>query len=654
MDIAADLQLPSLPEITLRALKACQAGDSYREISQIVATDTALVARLLSLANSALYRTDPPIGSVEQALLRLGTRRFQTLLLTSALRQLLFELGGDEWQQLRDFWRHSLTTALTARALATLTRYPGPEEAFLLGMVHNIGELIAIKTPTTERKQEILNHQNEIAAHFVTGWGLGPLAADAMRYQQSLPTQLRDASHLVKLISLSTRLALSDSAGIAAAGTIFGLQEDLTREICGRINEEVVTMAASFGIPLDTPYQGDEGTRRLRDTLINQAIASRSLDLRTTGSTTPSNLIASTVSSLGVLTGLPALCFGPDSEELRLLSGTGTNLPDLRLSPQPGGSVLTDAWIGGKIISLGEREPTVLDRQLLTLLRTPSLMAIPVQHGGQAHAVFALGLDSESLVATTHLVQLFTHELTQLIDSQTTEEPGIDSEIAHDRIRRQVHEVSNPLTIIRQYIFQLRARMSDETIQDDLDIIQEELDRAGNLLLQISTSDTTGASGGTDLNRELESLARILQDSLFNRDDRTLKLNPCREDTLVQGGASGVRQIIINLIRNAVESLEAGSGEITVSTKAPIFQSQRRWVELQIIDNGPGIPESVRRNLFAPVASSKGQGHSGLGLSIVKQLIDDMEGIIACHTGQEGTTFRILLPAAGHEKHDTD
>jgi signal transduction histidine kinase len=196
--------------------------------------------------------------------------------------------------------------------------------------------------------------------------------------------------------------------------------------------------------------------------------------------------------------------------------------------------------------------------------------------------------------------------------------------------------------------------MSDETIQDDLDIIQEELDRAGNLLLQISTSDTTGASGGTDLNRELESLARILQDSLFNRDDRTLKLNPCREDTLVQGGASGVRQIIINLIRNAVESLEAGSGEITVSTKAPIFQSQRRWVELQIIDNGPGIPESVRRNLFAPVASSKGQGHSGLGLSIVKQLIDDMEGIIACHTGQEGTTFRILLPAAGHEKHDTD
>src|SRR5690554_2204230 len=200
-DIASDLQLPSLPEVILHALDACHSGQSYREISRIVAADTALVARLLALTSSALYHRAPPSHSVEQALLRLGTRKFETLMLTSALRQLMFELGGDEWQQLRDFWRHSLTTALTARALATLTRYPNPEEAFLLGMVHNIGELIAIKTPTQERKQNILNHQNEIAAHSVTGWGLGPLAADAMRYQQSLPTQLRDASHLVKLFS---------------------------------------------------------------------------------------------------------------------------------------------------------------------------------------------------------------------------------------------------------------------------------------------------------------------------------------------------------------------------------------------------------------------------------------------------------------------
>ena len=197
-DIASDLQLPSLPEVILRALDACHSGQSYREISRIVSADTALVTRLLALTSSALYHRGAPSHSVEQALLRLGTRKFQTLLLTSALRQLMYELGGDEWQQLRDFWRHSLTTALTAKTLATLTRYPEPEEAFLLGMMHNIGELIAIKTPCPERKQQILNQQNDIAAGLVSSWGLGTMAVDAMRYQQALPGQLRDAGHLVK------------------------------------------------------------------------------------------------------------------------------------------------------------------------------------------------------------------------------------------------------------------------------------------------------------------------------------------------------------------------------------------------------------------------------------------------------------------------
>ena len=115
--MAPDIQLPSLPEVTLRALEACHQDANYRTITDIVSNDTALVTRILALANSALYGPATRIRSIDQALLRLGTRRFHTLVLTAALRQLLFELGGDEWQQLRDFWRHSLTTALTACAL---------------------------------------------------------------------------------------------------------------------------------------------------------------------------------------------------------------------------------------------------------------------------------------------------------------------------------------------------------------------------------------------------------------------------------------------------------------------------------------------------------------------------------------------------------
>ena len=661
MHIAPDLQLPSLPEVTLRALEACHQDESYRKISEIVSADTALVARILALANSALYGPSTPIRSVDQALLRLGTRRFHTLVLTAALRQLLFELGGDEWQQLRDFWRHSLTTALTARALATLTRYPEPDEAFMLGMLHNIGELIAIKTPATEAKQHYLDHQSDIAAELVASWGLGPMAADAMRYQQALPSELRDAGHLVKLISLATRLALSDAAGIAAAGTVFGLNEELTREINRRIGHEVSGMAASLGIPLDENYCGESASRQLKQTILRQAMANQAINLADlTGET--EDILAETVNSLTLITGLPALCFGHTGENLVLLSGTIGDIPDLAVTAKPGGSVLTEAFISGLPVSLGDRSPTVLDRQLLSLLHTPSILAVPVNNGGDCPGVFALGTDNEHLPTTLELADIFTAQLASVLadrapaqtDAEASTE-GLDQEIARDRLRKQVHEVSNPLTIIRQYIYQLRGRLEDAGVQQELDVIRDELDRAGNLLLQMSHTDTVDlGDDGVELNAELESLARILEDSLFSSDSRSLRLSLCSEPTRVAAGPTRIRQIVINLVRNAAESLADDGGTVEIRTSSPVWQNHRTWVELEISDTGRGIPGEVRDALFSPVKTTKGEGHSGLGLSIVKQLVDDMEGIIACRTGQEGTTFRILLPAASHKKNETD
>ncbi|MGC8121672.1 HDOD domain-containing protein [Marinobacter sp. VGCF2001] len=653
-DIASDLQLPSLPEVILRALDACQAGQSYREISRIVATDTALVARLLALSSSALYPRTAPGHSIEQALLRLGTRKFQTLLLTSALRQVMLELGGNDWQQLRDFWRHSLTTALTAKTLATLTRYAEPEEAFLLGMVHNIGELLAVKASCPEHKQQCLNQQNEIAAELVSAWGLGPMAADAMRYQQALPGQLQDAGHLVKIISLSTRLALSDAAGLGAAGTIFGLQEDLTREINNRIGEEVAAVAESLGISLGTEYDASPATKQLRQRVLEHAMVKTALPLPAPGTESMGTLISEATGSLALMTGLPVLCFSQQDDELVLRAGTCKQLPELSVNPATGHSVLATALRTGTTQVSALSEPAILDRQLGSLLGAPSLLAIPVRSGDADTSIFVIGVDGTTLSGARSLGELFACELMAALAQPTEDTAGSDRQMANERLRRQVHEVSNPLTIIRQYLFQLRTRLSDTRADEELGIIQEELDRVGNLLLQMSQPAAESGATQNDLNDELTALCSLLQDSLFHDRRRELNLNLCEGDTSIQAGASAVRQITLNLVRNAVESFEEASGTVSIRTTAPVFQNRRRWIELQIADTGPGIPPSLQQRLFEPVDSTKGDGHSGLGLSIVKQLIDDMEGIIACHTGPEGTTFRILLPAASYNDNDTD
>lgn len=660
MNTVPDLQLPSLPEVTLRALEACHRDDNYRAISEIVASDTALVVRILALANSALYGPTPGIRSIDQALMRLGTRRFKTLILTVALRQVLFDLGGGAWQQLRDFWRHALTTALTARALATLTRYPEADKAFMLGMLHNIGELIAIKTPDMEARQEFMNRQSEIAAELVTSWGLGSMAADAMRYQQALPSELRDAGHLVKVISLSTRLALSDSAGIAAAGTMFGLSEDLVREVNRRINLDVSQMAESMGIPLINSYSAEPASKKLRQTVLRQAIAQQALGFADLAGTSGA-ILAETVSSLTLITGLPALCFGLDDDSLVLLSGTAGDNPRLVINAQAGGSALSEAFASRTQVSLSGRTPNVLDNQLLSLLRTPSLTAVPVITGNRCPGVFVLGTDGKTPDTSAELVNLFVQKLSATLKDKSasleisTEEADLNRQIALEKLHRQVHEISNPLTIIRQYIHQLKSRLSDQEMQGELDVVRDEIDRAGNLLLQLTHTTTRDiGDGAADLNAEISSLARVLEDSLFSDGNLHLNVLLCNTQTLVNAGPPAIRQILINLVRNAAESMCETGGTVTIKTSAPVWQGHSNWVEMVVTDTGAGIPESLRKALFTPGKTTKGEGHSGLGLSIVKQLVDDMEGIIACHTGQEGTTFRLLLPATSHEDTKTD
>ncbi|MGO1461160.1 MAG: HDOD domain-containing protein [Marinobacter sp.] len=652
MNTVSELELPSLPEVTLRALEACQQDDHYRSISEIVASDTALVARILALANSALYGPVSEVRSIDQALLRLGTRRFKTLILTAALRQALFDLGGGAWQQLRDFWRHALTTAMTARALAILTRYPEPDEAFMLGMVHNTGELIAISTPDAKTRQTYMDQQSDIAAELVTSWGLGPLAADAMRYQQALPSELQDAGHLVKVISLATRLALSDTAGIAAAGTMFGLSEELTREINRRISHDIATVAESLGIPLVNSYNAEPATQHLRQAVLRQAIAQQAVGFADPAGKR-SAILAETVGSLTLITGLPALWFGYSEGNLVLLSSTTGQHPHLAVTAQAGSSVLTEALTCQTFRTLGERSPTVLDRQLLSLLRTPSLSATPVIIDNVCSGVFVLGTDGRTPDTTTHLLNLFIQQLSRVLQEKKpdpereTEHARMDHAAATETLRRQVHEISNPLTIIRQYIHQLRNRLDDRRAREELDIVREELDRASNLLLQMSQNTTDNTSEDScDLNTELQSLTRLFEDSLFSDSKLHFKMLTCSAPTFILAGSSAIRQVVINLARNAAESLPNTGGSVTIKTSAPVWQGGRNWVEIEVADTGTGIPETIRQNLFISGKTTKKEGHSGLGLSIVKQLVDDMEGTIACHTGKNGTTFRVLIPAA--------
>ncbi|MEN0020155.1 MAG: ATP-binding protein [Planctomycetota bacterium] len=114
--------------------------------------------------------------------------------------------------------------------------------------------------------------------------------------------------------------------------------------------------------------------------------------------------------------------------------------------------------------------------------------------------------------------------------------------------------------------------------------------------------------------------------------------------------SSLIHQAMMNLITNAIEAVESETGAVTVRTMFreadPLLGHGGTYADIQIIDNGPGIPQDRQRWIFEPFRTTKGTRGTGLGLAVTKRIIEEHRGSIRVEsTPQDGTTFTLVLPA---------
>ena len=138
--------LATLPEVTMKIIKLVEDPDSTaQDLNKIITNDPALGARILKVVNSAFYGLPGQIGSTNRAIVLLGLNAVKNIAIAASLAKLF--RGGQICPSFnaRDLWQHSIAVGTATRLLAAKARLGMPDEAFLAGLMHDIGIMVEIQ-----------------------------------------------------------------------------------------------------------------------------------------------------------------------------------------------------------------------------------------------------------------------------------------------------------------------------------------------------------------------------------------------------------------------------------------------------------------------------------------------------------------------------
>lgn len=135
--------LPAMPQVASKVLElSSDPNTSARQLQQVIADDQAMTARILKIANSAMYSCSRKVKTLTEAIVMLGFNSIRSLVVTSAARNLYNTKSSQTGLKERLLWEHSIGAAFACRLLVE-PRLPGlTEEAFLAGLLHDIGKLV--------------------------------------------------------------------------------------------------------------------------------------------------------------------------------------------------------------------------------------------------------------------------------------------------------------------------------------------------------------------------------------------------------------------------------------------------------------------------------------------------------------------------------
>ncbi|MDP1927299.1 MAG: ATP-binding protein [Thiobacillus sp.] len=561
-------------------------------------------------------------------------------------------------------WRQSISVAHLAQALALRAGIADAEAAWTAGLAHNLasylepGSLAA--SPFTQ------THPSDYLAEIdPNGW-----LSDAARFHAEPLARGRAAHPLVRIVQLAYQLVARadavDSVDVRAALAALQMGAGEAAQLLADTQVQVRQLALRFGLLDAAASSPGTGFDRLARLYAGQAAQSaiNSHFRHARRDTLPFSLLQDT---LHALFGIERIClFVPAADgHLRAsaLLPTAPGLNALAIPLDDGHSALPRSLVRSapQQFECGAADGALVDEQIARLLGVSRLLCQPLTlHDGQMGVLVAGDANPELGMSTLwrFTVAEYTETMrpriaapasTVVIPALPVRPPASGDDIPRDRARRAVHEVANPLTIMRNYVNLLSDKLgADSSVQRDLSIIGDEIERVARIVRGITAAEETPAAAPAaelelvSVNSIISELVRMSLGTLFTPNNVSVQIDLNPEVPPLPLQKDLLKQVLFNLAKNAVEAMSAG-GHLKFTTRLTDSNGQRE-IEIEVADTGPGLPAAVAAHLFKPLISEKGGDHAGLGLNISHSLIERMSGLLSCESSPQGTHFFIRLP----------
>ena len=687
------VRLPSPPQLLSKLLDICHDPDSsIEELADLIGTDAALTAKLIMAVNSAAFEIKQPVDNLSHAVALLGHELVKTMMLTSSMQQLFAGLINTQKEFVCNTWLESFYCAVIAKDFAHSLDYDYPQDAYLAGLLHHFGQIVfdtkfhdqyvdimnlATEAEVIRREIQIfgLSH-TELGASLIEQWpSLSPAIADAIRFHHEEDEQLQGGDVLCQILAESSEIARHLSRyGRPDGNWQSGLVDKKELKLIYlHVQDKMAQVAVSFDIPhpksgsltqvhvsQDIERETIKLARRIRDASLVKVITCEEID--SANINTPKNLLLKIAREMQLLFSISdvAMLF-PDSknpaylglyevDQVRAVSKFSIENSKSQIIRSY--TERCNIWIEPE--KARDEISPISDRQIIRRLNHEIALSLPLGHGDQVIGAVVIGANKDQKKPLENLAKFISDYLKINAElwirnnqdlKQRAFEDSVKKEQEHKDVDKLIHEISNPLSVIANYIdiIQDNSKSSGAGNESEIRILKEEVQRIGNIVVNFR-DEKEAAPATVLLNEELKMSVPLYVKSISNDKEVEIKWALDESDAEIEITRDALRQVILNLVKNAIEA-QSRDAEIVVSSRHFVNIDGATFAQFSIADRGRGIDPITRQLLFAPLASAKDGAIRGLGLSVTADIVARYNGQIKYMENEVGgSSFEILIP----------